>query len=238
MRTIAILPVKAFDVAKKRLADLLASGSRQALAQAMFSDVLAALRRVQGLDAIAVVTADRSAEAAAGAAGAVVLRDPVEAGQSAAVAIGIRHALAGGFDRALLVPGDTPLLDPSEIEALLERNRQRPLQVTIVPDRHGTGTNALILVPPDALEPSFGPGSLERHAAMARDAGLTCRLERPPSLLHDVDTPDDLAELYALLDRERGRAPRTRGALRQLDHSRARGAGPRRSTLLGQRAEV
>jgi 2-phospho-L-lactate guanylyltransferase (CobY/MobA/RfbA family) len=45
MRTIAILPVKSFGAAKQRLAGRLGAGPRQALAQAMFSDVLASLRR-------------------------------------------------------------------------------------------------------------------------------------------------------------------------------------------------
>ena len=45
MRTQAIVPVKSFAVAKQRLAERLASGSRQSLMQAMMSDVLAALRQ-------------------------------------------------------------------------------------------------------------------------------------------------------------------------------------------------
>ncbi len=43
MRTIAILPVKSFGAAKQRLSDMLGGGARSALAQAMFSDVLASL---------------------------------------------------------------------------------------------------------------------------------------------------------------------------------------------------
>ena len=90
------------------------------------------------------------------------MRDPDQPGQSQAAAIGIRYALAAGYERVLLVPGDTPLLDPAEVAALLA---QRGHAVAIVPDRHGTGTNALLLAPPDAIEPSFGPGSFERHVA-------------------------------------------------------------------------
>ena len=62
MRTLAVLPIKSFGASKERLSGLLGRGSRQALAQAMFLDVLAALRRVRGFDAIAVVTADYAAE--------------------------------------------------------------------------------------------------------------------------------------------------------------------------------
>jgi 2-phospho-L-lactate guanylyltransferase len=72
--------------------------------------------------------------------------------------------------------------------------------VAIVPDRHGTGTNALLLTPPDAFAPSFGPGSFARHRALAGDA---CRVAELPSLMHDVDTPEDLRTLPS-------GAPRTR----------------------------
>ena len=218
MRTIAILPVKSFGAAKQRLGDLLAGGSRRALAQAMFSDVLSALRHVPELDEVAVVTGDRSAEWAARSERVLVLPDPVEDGQSAAAEIGVRHALAAGFDRALLVPGDAPLLDPAEVSGLLQR--EDPV-ASIVPDRHGTGTNALLLSPPDAFEPSFGPGSFERHVASAQTADVEYSVDEVPSLTLDVDTPDDLAEVARRLESRRGLAPQTRGALSQLGRAGA-----------------
>ena len=221
MKTLAILPVKSFGAAKERLSVTLGSGSRQALAQAMFSDVLASLRRVPGLDAVVVVTADRVAEAAARGERVKVLLDTEQTGQSAAALLGIRYAQAGGFERVLLVPGDTPLLDPSEVAALLARALDEDLHLVVVPDRHATGTNALLLAPPDAIEPSFGPGSLERHVAAARAAGVRYAVDAVPTLTLDIDTPADLAELNVALERRRGQAPSTRGALRQLDRSGA-----------------
>jgi 2-phospho-L-lactate guanylyltransferase len=214
-RTIAILPVKSFAAAKQRLADALGAGARQALAQAMFSDVLATLRHVPELEEIAVVTADRAAEAAAAGEGVTVLHDSAQAGQSAAALIGIAHALAAGYERVLLVPGDTPLLQPSEVAALLEAAGG----VVIVADRHGTGTNALVLSPPDAIEPSFGPGSFARHVAAAEAGQLPHRADDVRGLALDVDTPADLAQLAAALETRRGQAPSTRGALRQLERA-------------------
>lgn len=224
MSTLAIVPIKSLAHAKQRLAEALAGGSRRSLVQAMFSDVLGALRRAESVDAIAVVTDDAVAESLARGDGVAVLPDVRAAGQSEATEIGIRYALEHGFERVLLVPGDTPLLDPVEVEELLTRCARDEIAVAVVPDRHGTGTNALVIAPPDAFPPSFGPESLERHLVGARGAGLVHRVENVPSLALDVDTPADLTALWALVDDSRRGAQRTRGALAQLDRSGVRAA--------------
>ena len=88
MRTLAIVPIKSFDLAKQRLSDSLAIGTRRSLVQAMFSDVLGALRRTEGIERIAVVTADVVAGSVATGERIVVLHDGASAGQSAATEIG------------------------------------------------------------------------------------------------------------------------------------------------------
>lgn len=218
MRTAAILPVKSFGAAKQRLGSLLGSGSRHALAQAMFQDVLASLRKVEGIETVVVVASEPSVEFAA-EEHVVLLEDEVREGQSPAALTGIRWAVEHGFDRVLLVPGDTPLLAPAEVDALLA---DAPEAVVIVPDRHGTGTNGLLLHPPTAIEPSFGPDSLARHVGLAEAAGVTHRVAQVQSLMFDVDTSDDLAVVADTIEASRAIAPRTRGALRQLDRAGAR----------------
>src|SRR5437764_15324407 len=169
MRTQAILPIKSFPDAKRRLMEELSPGPRRALVEAMFSDVLVALRRAERVDEIVVVSSDRDAQEIAGGYGAAVLDDE-QLGHSEAASLAISAALEGAVDRVALVPGDCPLLDPGELDALLSRATTPP-NVLIVPDRHGTGTNALVLTPPNALTPAFGPGSCDRHATSARLAG-------------------------------------------------------------------
>lgn len=226
MRTLAVLPVKRYRAAKQRLTPLLPGGTREALVEAMFSDVLRSLRHSERVDTTAVVTMDPLAQARVRAERVLLLEDPHQAGQSAAAAVGVAYAVEEGYDRVLLVPGDTPLLDPAELDALLDRAAADRLAALFVPDRHGTGTNAVVLTPPDALAPSFGPDSLERHAREAEDAGLAYRVLEVESLLCDVDTPDDLAELRTVLDSRRRLAPMTRGALFQLDRAWGTGASP------------
>ncbi len=207
MRTAAILPVKRFSEAKQRLGASVADPLRRDLARAMVGDVLSALRDCVEIERTIVVTCEESVAAAARYLGALVIPDTAEESQSAAVAQGIARAAAEGFERVLCVPGDCPALDPGELEALLstgpvaEGTRTAPVgaagarEVVIVPDRHGTGTNGLLLTPPDAIPPSFGPDSCERHLQLARTAEVAVRVERPASLLLDIDTGEDLAAL-------------------------------------------
>ena len=205
MRTVAILPVKTFGRAKQRLTG--GFSNRPELAAAMVADVLHALAQVPELDEVIVVTA----EPTAARTGAVIVHDPVEAGQSAAALRGIDAALARGAERVLLVPGDCPALDPNEVSALLAHDAG----VVIVPDRHGEGTNALLLAPPDVMEPAFGEGSFARHSARARSAGAVLQVAEVRSLGLDVDTPDDLAALRRALAARPGGAARTRALLEE-----------------------
>jgi 2-phospho-L-lactate guanylyltransferase len=216
MRTAAILPVKRFSRAKQRLGASVADPLRLDLARAMVDDVLGALRDCTAIERTVVVTSEELLAATARSRGAIVVPDGPEDGQSAAVALGIARARAEGAERVLCIPGDCPALDPAELEALLAAELGADgsgAAVVIVPDRHGTGTNGLLLTPPDAIAPSFGPGSCERHHLLARAAGASCRVERPASLLLDIDTGEDLVVLRKRLADEHERAPRTRAVL-------------------------
>jgi 2-phospho-L-lactate/phosphoenolpyruvate guanylyltransferase len=217
--TLAILPIKSFDEAKQRLRDELDPTPRRALVEAMFSDVLIALRRAKLVDQVLVVSADNVAQRIAGGYDAMVVQDE-DAGHNQAAAQGAARALELGVDRVLMVPGDCPLISPMELDGLLGHPAPAP-SVLIVPDRHGSGTNALVLAPPDALMPAFGPGSHERHRQHATGAGVHVESVEVPSLALDIDTPEDLAAVEATLEQTRGGAAHTRGMLRQLLRSRS-----------------
>ncbi len=213
MRTAAILPVKSFTRAKQRLGESVADPLRLALAEAMARDVLAALAATEGLSTSYVVTREPRAAAAASENGALVVADESETGQSAAAQLGVSTALRDGFERVLLVPGDCPALDPVELAELLAAHALAGPEVVVLADRHGTGTNGLLLAPPRAIEPSFGPGSCERHLDLARAAGVACRVAASSSLSLDIDTGEDLGALREVLATIEGRAPRTRAVL-------------------------
>ena len=117
MRTAAILPVKSFARAKQRLGASVEDPLRLALARAMVADVLLALSCAQAIERTIVVTCEQSVALAADELDAIVVEDVAESGQPAAAALGVRRALAEGFERVLCVPGDCPALDPAELDA-------------------------------------------------------------------------------------------------------------------------
>ena len=164
-----------------------------------------------------MVSGDRVAQRIGQGYGATVVEDD-ERGHNSAAKKGIAAALEDGIERALLVPGDCPLMDPKELEELLVHPAGER-SALIVPDRHGTGTNALLLAPPDVLAPSFGPDSRRRHMADADAAGVPAEVVEVPCLALDVDTPDDLEALQRHLTRTHGGAAHTRGMLNQLHAS-------------------
>jgi 2-phospho-L-lactate guanylyltransferase len=211
----AIVPVKALSEAKSRLAPALSPTQRRSLVLAMFEDVLDALAATPGIDAVLVVTADSDVGDLARRKGVTVLQEERSLGLNAALSLGAAEAKRRGAVRVLFIPADLPFATPAEIgEIMVPAQPSERHHPVIVPARDGDGTNALLLTPPDALEPSFGPGSFERHCEQARARGLSPRTIRLDGLALDIDEPADLAMLiarsggrsrYAFL-REAGRA--------------------------------
>jgi 2-phospho-L-lactate guanylyltransferase len=207
----AILPVKRFDDAKQRLTSGYEPDRRRALVAAMVEDTLEAIGKARTVQRTIVVSGDPTAQELAAEAGAEVVPDPGDAGHVQAAMAGIARAEVEGEDTVVLLPGDCPLLDPQELDRLLTGVPES--YVTIVPDRHGTGTNALVLRPPSAIVPAFGEGSCARHIELARDAGIPYGVEELASLGLDLDTPADVIALTRVLAAQRGRARRTARAL-------------------------
>lgn len=193
MNTIAVIPVKGFDTAKERLSGPVDDDTRARLAEAMLEDVLSSLDGSRMLFGRIVVTSDERASGMARSHGCQVVNDSGSNGHSEAAMIGVEAAIEAGAERVLLLAGDCPLLNPREIDHLLTSVPEEG--VAIVRDRHGTGTNALLLSPPKAIDPAFGEGSAERHRRMAREAGVLASFEDLPSLALDIDEPADLVAL-------------------------------------------
>jgi 2-phospho-L-lactate guanylyltransferase len=211
LKSTAVLPVKRLYAAKQRLAAGLGGEQRRTLAEAMVADVLEAIGEARTIERTIVVSGDPVVQELAAAAGAEVVPDPEDAGHVEAARAGIARAELEGAACVVLLPGDCPLLDPRELDRLLTGVPER--YVGIVPDRHGTGTNALVLSPPAAIVPAFGEGSCARHVALAREAGIPFEVEELTSLGLDLDTPADVVALTRELEARPGRGRRTAKAL-------------------------
>lgn len=212
MRATAVLPVKRFSAAKQRLAAGIDDERREALVAAMLEDTLEAIAEARSIERVIVVSGDPRVQEIVATSAAEVLPDPNDEGHVVAALAGIARAEAEGAECVVLLPGDCPLLDPKELDSLLTGLPAR--FVAVVPDRHGTGTNALALAPPGAIRPAFGEGSCARHVAAAREAGVPYAVEELPSLALDLDTPADVVALTRVLDEGgSGRGERTAKAL-------------------------
>lgn len=175
--------MKAFALAKGRLAGVLDDRERAALARRCASAVVAAA----GDWPVYVVTGAGDVADWAATVGARVVSDP-GGGLDAAVAAGRAAAVADGADHVVIAHGDLPLartLAHVVVEGV----------VTLVPDRRRDGTNVLALPADCPVTTSYGPGSFQRHHADVVAAGLVSRIVDDPDLALDLDTADDLSEL-------------------------------------------
>jgi 2-phospho-L-lactate guanylyltransferase len=207
VKATAVLPVKRFGEAKRRLAAGIDNERRETLVAAMLEDTLEAIEGSRSIEKTIVVTGDPRAQEIVAASSAEVLPDPTDEGHVVAALAGIARAEVDGASCVALLPGDCPLLEPKELDRLLTGVPSS--FVAVVPDRHGTGTNALILSPPNAIEPAFGEGSCARHVAAARDANLPFAVEELSSLALDLDTPADVVALTRALAAGSKRGRRT-----------------------------
>lgn len=215
MRTTAILPVKRLDGAHSRLGETLSAEQREAVAQAMFLDMLSKLRRCRKVDDHLIVTSDPWVMRHARWTGHEVLEQGTDNGHSEAAVAGVEVAMERGAERVALLPIDCPLFDPAELDVHLGKTPR----AVIIPDRHRTGTNGLILTPPDVFTPAFGPDSCSRHVARARAAGVSFNVASIESLAFDLDTPEDLSELRDRLLLDPSPARRTATALWEVGAS-------------------
>lgn len=198
--TCAIVPIKSLANAKRRLAPALAPSARRQLVLTMLEDVLAAAGAVTEINPVLVVTPDAMVAELARRKGARVLMEHRASGLNAAVRRGLAEAQALGCERALVLPADVPLATPEELSQVLAAAGTAPGSAALVPATDQDGTNALLLTPPQALEPQFGPGSFIAHLSQAVARRLDVRVLQLPGLGADIDRPGDLGHL---LERKR-----------------------------------
>lgn len=188
LRVFGLLPFRGLDDAKSRLGSELPSDDRRQLALDLLRRAVAAMFD-GGVSELAIVTLnERLGDEVLDPRAQILLQRG--GGLNAAIRQGQRWALDGDANALLVLLPDLPLIDAGDVHAIL--SVAEPHSAVIAPDRHGTGTNALLLAPPDTIMPAFGEHSAPRHrlALALADVPLT-DIQRPGTHL-DLDTPDDL----------------------------------------------
>jgi 2-phospho-L-lactate guanylyltransferase len=180
--TAVVVPIKSFELAKGRLAEVLDAPARAALAKRCAEAVLRAAAPLP----VYVVCDDEQVADWAYASGATIVRAP-RPGLNQAAAAGREAARDAGCQRVLIVHSDLP--KPESLATLANE----PADVVIVPDRHGDGTNALLLPAQGEFSFRYGIGSFAAHRAEAAARGWAVKVVERPDLALDLDTPDDLA---------------------------------------------
>jgi 2-phospho-L-lactate guanylyltransferase len=191
----AVVPAKGFARAKSRLEGVLDAPSRAALAREMLAHVLDTLRAAEDVASILVVTDGRDVEELALAYGARCIRDRGEPPLRLAVDVGLGEVAPDAG--ALVVMADLPWITVSDVRSLVAALVRA--DVVVAPDASRHGTNALALSSRGRMGTAFGSGeSFAEHLARAANAGLTTQIVESRGLAFDIDTPEDLAELYAV----------------------------------------
>ncbi|HEY1236605.1 MAG TPA: 2-phospho-L-lactate guanylyltransferase [Candidatus Binatia bacterium] len=227
MQIAALIPVKGFSNAKQRLGGLLSRAGREVLAEAMFRDVLREVLSARGLAATFVVTGDKDVAAIASAAGAEVIRESCEQGETSAVDFARARLKSNSWEAVLIIPGDMPLVRATDIELVLAQvpaDTRHPFAL-LVPSHDRLGTNGLFLAPPDVIQLRFGYDSFRFHMDQLITHRLPPRFCENERIALDIDEPRDVERFlsYGVEDGETIKALRRLMAEADLWQTRSSG---------------
>lgn len=187
----AIVPVKPLRRGKSRLAGALSEDERAELNQSLLQHTLKTLADIRELEQVLVVSRDPHALTIARQHGARTVRENgqplLNMALARATVVAKIHATRG----VLILPADLPLISREDVLTLIGKAGEPPV-VVIAPDRHGRGTNALLISPSGLIEYDFGENSFQRHCERAKEAGARLEIVDLPSLGLDLDLPEDL----------------------------------------------
>lgn len=199
-RTWAVVPIRGLDTAKTRLGEDLDPEERRSLVAELLRRTLVATRDARWVEGTIVVTMDPAAAGLARSHRAIGLVERAP-GLNEAIAAARSLAVARGATAVVVLPADLPAAAPEPVDALVEQAAAVDAPdglVALVTDRHGLGTNVLLVSPPTLIETAFGGSSRREHERRALAAAARyVELDSPLSL--DVDTAADLVAAEAAL---------------------------------------
>ena len=187
----AIVPVKPLRRGKSRLAGALSDEERVELNQSLLQHTLKTLKGLKEVEQVLVVSRDPEALTLARQQGARTVRENGQPLLNTALTRATIVAQVYATRGVLILPADLPLISEEDVLTLIERAVNPPV-IVIAPDRHGKGTNALLISPSGLIDYDFGENSFEKHCELARQAGARLEIVDLPTLGLDLDLPEDL----------------------------------------------
>lgn len=193
----AIVPVKPLRHGKSRLSGVLSEEARTELNISLLSHTLNVLNQVEEISNTLVVSRVPTVLSIAREMGVKTVQEDGAPQLNTALQRATIIAQVYAPRGVLILPADLPLIQPEDIQDFIARAVDPPV-VVIAPDRHMSGTNALLLSPLGLFEYSFGPGSFQKHCHQAQWVGAKLEICKIPSLELDLDLPEDLEILRKL----------------------------------------
>lgn len=195
----ALIPAKELPRAKLRLSGILNHRERRRFTTFMLIDVLSTVTRCSFIDETVVVSSDSIIRRIAEHFNASFLFD---GGNSLNEALrdALEWCTRKGFDRALVIPSDVPMVSDKDIAEIVKLSDEASLVISPSKDY---GTNALMLRPPNVMRTCFGGESFRRHLCKAARNRILAKIYKSPRLALDVDSIEDLK---AFLKVGRGKA--------------------------------
>ena len=187
----AIVPVKPLRRGKSRLAGTLSEDERTELNRSLLQNTLKTFAGLKEVEEVLVISRDPQALSIARHYGARTVREDGQPELNTALQRATVIAQVYATRGVLVLPADLPLVTREDVLTLIERAGEPPA-VVIAPDRHGTGTNALLISPAGLIKYDFGDNSFQRHCQLAREAGARLEIVDLPTLGLDLDLPEDL----------------------------------------------
>lgn len=189
MRVSAIVPVKSFSKAKKRLQ--LPLEKTEDLCKVMLEEVLQTITKSHIFEKIAIVTKDESALNISKRFGTVEIYDHDEAGVNRAVSLADKYFQENHIDATVVFPQDIPFMQVEDIRALLNFKMFSRCAL-VVPSRKFDGTNALFRTPIDLMSTHYDEDSYRLHLNTAYSCSYSSSLVLIRRIMLDIDDAADL----------------------------------------------
>jgi 2-phospho-L-lactate guanylyltransferase len=191
-----VIPIKKLSNSKTRLSSFLSPLERQALMLAMIKDVLKAVKSSKKIDNVIVTSSDLNVFKISKEFNVEFVEEKFQHGLNYALKNAIEYCIKKNSKSVLIIPADIPLVLAEDLEEIIDLGKSS--SVVITPSKNGHGTNALMLSPPNIIQPMYGKNSFYYHIHEAKIKGVKVKVYKSNRIALDIDTPKDLMDFMSL----------------------------------------